>query len=212
MAKWDQLTKAIGDLEEKKVMKILNKFVATNPSDKEVQEVIDACHKGMARVGDSFERGDYFVGDLIFSGEVLSEALDLLKPILKNDTSAKTGKILLGTVHGDLHDIGKNIFKSMASAAGFEVYDIGIDQSVGAFVNKVREVQPDIVGMSGVLTVALEAMKHTVDGLKEAGLRNDIKIILGGNPVTKEACQYIGGDAYTTNAAEGVRICRGWIK
>ncbi|SNS97766.1 Methanogenic corrinoid protein MtbC1 [Anaerovirgula multivorans] len=211
MSKWDHLTKAVGELEEKKVMKILDKFISTNPTDKEVQEVINTCHKGMVMVGDIFEKGDYFVGDLIFSGELLAEAIDILKPALRNCDSIKKGKIVIGTVHGDLHDIGKNIFKSMAVAAGFEVYDIGIDQPVSAFVNKVKEVQPDIVGMSGVLTLALEAMKDTVDGLKEAGLRDDVKVIMGGNPVTKEACKYIGGDAYTTNAAEGVKMCQSWV-
>ncbi|AOY77839.1 cobalamin B12-binding domain-containing protein [Clostridium formicaceticum] len=211
MSKWDQLTKAVGELEEKKVIEILHKFINTNPSYEEVQKVIKACQAGMIIVGDCFEKGDYFVGDLIFSGELLAKVIAIVKPFLGNSSSIKKGKIVIGTVQGDLHDIGKNIFKSMVDAAGFEVYDIGIDQPVSAFVNKVREVQPDIVGMSGVLTVALEAMKDTVDGLKEAGLRDDIKVILGGNPVTKEACAYIGGDAYTANAAEGVKICRSWV-
>ncbi|NLM53010.1 MAG: cobalamin-binding protein, partial [Firmicutes bacterium] len=119
---------------------------------------------------------------------------------------------VLGTVHGDLHDIGKNIFRSMAEAAGFEVHDIGIDQPPSAFVDKVKEVNPDIVGMSGVLTLALESMKNTVDALKEAGIRDRVKIIIGGNPVTKEACVQIGADAFTTNAAEGVKICQRWVK
>ena len=99
----------------------------------------------------------------------------------------------------------------MAEAAGFEVYDLGIDQPVEAFVEKVKEVKPNIVGMSGVLTLALESMKDTVDALKEAGVRDDVKIIIGGNPVTKEACDHIGSDAFTTNAAEGVKISQKWI-
>ena len=113
---------------------------------------------------------------------------------------------------GDLHDIGKNIFRSMAEAAGFEVHDIGIDQPAEAFVNKVKEVNPEIVGMSGVLTLALESMKDTVDAFKAAGIRDNIKVIIGGNPVTKEACEQIGADAFTTNAAEGVKICQSWVQ
>jgi len=159
-----------------------------------------------------FEKEEYFVGDLIFAGELLTNAIEILKPVLGSASSKKIGKIVLGTVAGDLHDIGKNIFKSMAEAAGFEVFDLGIDQPPANFVNKVREVKPEIVGMSGVLTLALEAMKDTVDALKEAGLRDSIKIIIGGNPVTKEACEQIGADAFTTNAAEGVKICQGWVK
>ncbi|UWG96308.1 cobalamin-dependent protein [Dehalobacter sp. DCM] len=206
------LTQAVGNLEEEKVMEMLERFVQSNPTGQEAHDVVTACQEGMSLVGDLFEKGDYFVGDLIFAGELLSESINILKPVIGSTNSEKIGKIVLGTVHGDLHDIGKNIFRSMAEAAGFEVCDIGIDQSVDAFVQKVKEVNPDIVGMSGVLTLALEAMKETVDGLKEAGLRDRVKIVIGGNPVTKESCEQIGADAFTTNAAEGVKICKMFVK
>jgi len=208
----EQLKQAVGELDEEKVLAMLREFVATNPSQEEAQQAVAACQSGMAIVGDLFEKEEYFVGDLIFAGELLTNAIEILKPVLGSASSKKIGKIVLGTVAGDLHDIGKNIFKSMAEAAGFEVFDLGIDQPPANFVNKVREVKPEIVGMSGVLTLALEAMKDTVDALKEAGLRDSIKIIIGGNPVTKEACEQIGADAFTTNAAEGVKICQGWVK
>lgn len=206
------VTTAIGDLEEDNVLEMLNNFMASNPTEEDAHKAVSACQEGMAVVGDLFEKGDYFVGDLIFAGELLTEAIDVLKPAIGSDSSTKTGKIVLGTVHGDLHDIGKNIFRSMAEAAGFEVLDIGIDQPVQAFIDKVNEVKPAVVGMSGVLTLALEAMKDTVDGLKAAGLRDSVKIIIGGNPVTKEACDHIGADAFTTNAAEGVKIVQAWVK
>jgi methanogenic corrinoid protein MtbC1 len=207
-----KITELIGNLEEEEVLELLNEFVSSNPSEEEAQKVVGACQEGMAVVGELFESGEYFVGDLIFAGELLSEAIDTLKPVIGSSTTEKIGKIVIGTVHGDLHDIGKNIFKSMSEAAGFEVFDLGIDQPVGAFIDKVKEVKPEIIGMSGVLTLALESMKNTVDGLAEAGLRDSVKIIIGGNPVTKEACEHIGADAYTTNAAEGVKICQGWVK
>lgn len=206
------VTTAIGELEEEKVLEILNGFVASNPSEEEAQKVVQACQEGMAMVGDLFESGEYFVGDLIFAGELLTEAIDVLKPVIGSGTTTKVGSVVLGTVHGDLHDIGKNIFKSMAEAAGFEVYDLGIDQPVQAFVDKVKEVKPTVVGMSGVLTLALESMKDTVDALKEAGVRDSVKIIIGGNPVTKEACEHIGADSFTTNAAEGVKMIQAWAK
>lgn len=205
------LTQAVGELEEADVLKTLEEFVATNPSEEEAQKAVAACQAGMATVGDLFEKGEYFVGDLIFAGELLTNAIDVLKPVLGTGSSAKVGTIVLGTVAGDLHDIGKNIFKSMSEAAGFEVVDIGIDQPASSFIEKIKEVNPVIVGMSGVLTLALEAMKETVDAFKEAGLRDDVKVIIGGNPVTKEACDQIGADAFTTNAAEGVKICQGWV-
>lgn len=205
------ITTEVGNLEEEKVLQMLDDFISSNPSEEDAQKVVTACQEGMAIVGDLFEKGEYFVGDLIFAGELLTEAIDVLKPAIGGGSSQKLASIVLGTVHGDLHDIGKNIFKSMAEAAGFDVFDIGIDQSVEAFVNKVKEIKPDVVGMSGVLTLALEAMKDTVDGLKEAGIRDNIKVIIGGNPVTKEACEHIGADAFTTNAAEGVKIIQKWI-
>ncbi|MBF7095660.1 cobalamin B12-binding domain-containing protein [Alkalibacter mobilis] len=210
MADWTKLTQAVGELEEERVIEILKEFVAGNPSEAEAGEAVAACQKGMASVGELFETGDYFVGDLIFAGELLTEAIDILKPVLGSGETKKAGSMVIGTVHGDLHDIGKNIFKSMAEAAGFEVYDLGIDTPTQAFIDKVKEVNAQIVGMSGVLTLALESMKDTVEQFKEAGLRDDVKVIIGGNPVTKEACEHIGADAFTTNAAEGVKIIQSW--
>ncbi|MBB6217330.1 methanogenic corrinoid protein MtbC1 [Anaerosolibacter carboniphilus] len=206
------LSQMVGDLDEGAVLDMLNEFVSTNPSEEEAQKVVNACQQGMAIVGDLFDKGEYFVGDLIFAGELLTSAIDVLKPVIGSGSTEKAGTIVLGTVQGDLHDIGKNIFKSMAEAAGFEVHDLGIDVSVGAFVEKVKEVKPQIVGMSGVLTLAIDAMKNTIDELASAGLRNDVKIVIGGNPVTKEACELVGADAFTTNAAEGIKICQGWVK
>ena len=211
MSNWKHLTEAVGELDEEQVLKVLEDFVASNPTEEEAQKAVAACQSGMNIVGDRFEAGEYFVGDLIFAGELLNQAIGTLKPVIGSASDDKIGSIVLGTVHGDLHDIGKNIFRSMAEAAGFEVYDLGIDQPVEAFVEKVKQVKPQIVGMSGVLTLALEAMKETVDGLDKAGLRNDVKVIIGGNPVTKEVCEHVGADAWTTNAAEGVKICQGWV-
>jgi methanogenic corrinoid protein MtbC1 len=203
------LTQALGNLEDDQVMAILKEFVAEKPSEAAALEAVGACQAGMGIVGDLFETGEYFVGDLIFAGELLTEAINVLKPALGSNSSANAGTILMGTVHGDLHDIGKNIFKSMSEASGFNVVDLGIDVDVDKFVQTAQEVKPAIIGMSGVLTLAIESMKETVDSLKEAGV--DAKIIIGGNPVTKQACEFVGADAFTTNAAEGVKICRGWV-
>ncbi|GAQ25050.1 cobalamin-binding protein [Tepidanaerobacter syntrophicus] len=212
MSDFKHLTEALGNLDEEEVLRILKDFVASNPSQEEAQKAVEACQDGMNIVGEKFETGEYFVGDLIFAGELLNQAIEILKPVIGSASEKKIGTIVLGTVHGDLHDIGKNIFRNMAEAAGFQVYDLGIDQPVEAFVEKVKEVHPDIVGLSGVLTLALEAMKETIDGLKEAGLRDKVKVIIGGNPVNQEVCEHVGADAWTTNAAEGVKICQGWVK
>jgi len=205
------LTQAIGDLDEGQVVNLLEKFVATKPSSADANLVVGACQQGMSIVGDFFEKKEYYVGDLIFAGELLNRAIDILKPVIGGENSSKIGRIVVGTVQGDMHDIGKNIFASMVEAAGFEVYDLGIDVSPAAFVEKVKEVKPEILGLSGVLTLAIDSMKAIVKELEEAGMRDQVKVIIGGNPVTEEACKQIGADTFTTNAAEGVKICQKWV-
>lgn len=206
------LTQAVGELDEDRVMALLTEFVAATPTAEEALSVLNACQQGMNVVGELYETGEYFVGDLIFAGELLTKAVDLIKPVLRGEGAATIGKIVLGTVQGDIHDIGKNIFKSLVESAGFEIYDLGVDTSPEAFVVKAREVRPDVVGMSGVLNLATAAMKNTVDALKAAGLRDGVKVLIGGNPVNSEVCKNVGADAFTTNAAQGVKICQGWVK
>ncbi|NTW72846.1 MAG: cobalamin-binding protein [Eubacteriaceae bacterium] len=206
------LKNTIIELEDDKVITLLDDFIAGNPTIEEAQKVLAVCQEAMAVIGDLFENGEYFVGDLIFAGEILTDALNIIKPVLGTDQNVKIGKIVLATVQGDLHDIGKNIFRSMAETAGFEVFDLGIDQPPMTIVEKVKETNADIVGMSSVLTLGVEAMKETVDALRANGLRDNVRIIIGGNPASKETCQYVGADAYTTNAAEGVKICSAWVK
>ena len=208
-----KLSQIMGDLDDDTVIQFVEDFMKSNPTPEDADQLMTAAQEGMAIVGDRFERGDYFVGDLIYAGEILADVIDMIRPILSEvSQELNRGKIVLGTVKGDLHDIGKNIFRIMAEAEGFEVHDIGIDQPVEAFVEKVKEIQPDIVGLSGVLTLALDAMRLTVDGLKEAGLRDNLKIIIGGNPVSKDANDQIGSDAFTTNAAHGLNICKEWME
>ncbi|UOO38513.1 cobalamin-dependent protein [Oscillospiraceae bacterium CM] len=206
------LTEAVGALEEEKVVAMLTEFVGTNPTEAQAQEAIAACQDGMGIVGGLFEKGEYFVGDLIFAGELLTGAVNVLKPIIGGESTKKVGVIVLGTVHDDLHDIGKNIFRSTAEAAGFEVYDLGIDQPVSAFVDKVKEVKPDIVGLSGVLTLAIDSMKDTIDGLKAAGLRDSVKVTIGGACASEDAMIVTGADAWSTNAAKTVQVCLDWVK
>ena len=209
---FELLKQTVADLEENDVVDMLKKFMETNPSKEEAQKAVDACQEGMAVVGELFERDEYFVGDLIFAGDLLSKAIDILKPSLGELQESHVGTILLGTVAGDLHDIGKNIFKAMVEIPGFVVCDIGIDQPPSAFVDKVKELKPDIVGMSGLLTLAADSMEDTMDALREAGVRDGLKVIIGGNVATQDTCERIGADGYTTNAAEGVKICQEWMQ
>ncbi|NBJ16292.1 MAG: cobalamin-binding protein [Dehalobacter sp. 4CP] len=205
------LTQAMSDLDEDVLNKAIDEALSKDDNAAEVQEVVKGCQQGMTLVGERYDSGEYFIGDLVFAGEVLQNVMDKLKPVLSAESSAKGGRIVLATVFGDLHDIGKNIFRSMVEAAGFEVIDLGINVPVNQIVEKVKEVNPEIVGLSGVLTLALDSMKETVDALAEAGLRNSVKVIIGGVPVNENVCKSIGADAFSTNAAEGVKICQRWV-
>ena len=206
-----KIEQAIGDLDEQLVTSKLSNFIASKPSDEAVQEVVAACQQGMRIVGNKYSDGDYFVGDLIFAGELLTGCIDRLRPLLEGKTGIKRGTIVLGTVEGDIHDIGKNIFKNMSEAAGFEVVDIGVDQPPEAFVEAVLQKKPEIVGFSGVLTLSVDSMKRTVEALKANGLRGGVKIAIGGNAVNHDVCQYIGADAWSNNAAESVKLCGEWV-
>jgi methanogenic corrinoid protein MtbC1 len=137
-----QTCRCSADLDEDGVIDFLTDFVAGNPSAEAGVEAVAACQTGMNTVGDLFEKGEYFVGDLIFAGEIITEAIDILKPVLQGTSSEKLGKIVLGTVKGDLHDIGKNIFKNMAEIAGFETIDLGIDQSPASSSKKSKKSIP----------------------------------------------------------------------
>jgi methanogenic corrinoid protein MtbC1 len=206
-----KLKQGVGELNEDLVNEMLEQFLASNPSGNSAREVVDACQQGMEIVGDNFEKGEYFVGDLIFAGELLTASIEKLKPFLGSDAGGTRGTIVLGTVAGDIHDIGKNIFRGMAEAAGFKVIDVGIDQSPDTFVKAVKENQPRVLGLSGVLTLSIDSMKQTVETLKIAGVRDSIKIIIGGNAVNQEACDYVGADAWSKNAAEAVKACGSWV-
>jgi methanogenic corrinoid protein MtbC1 len=206
-----KLKQIVGELDEDSVNKMLDQFLATNPSGDDARKVVEACQQGMEIVGANFEKGEYFVGDLIFAGELLTSSIEKLKPLLGNGETGSRGVIVLGTVEGDIHDIGKNIFKGMAEAAGFKVVDIGIDQGPPAFVKAVQENKSGIVGLSGVLTLSIDSMKRTVEALKDAGLRETVKIMIGGNAVNPEACTFVGADSWSKNAAEAVKICGSWI-
>lgn len=205
------LKQAVGDLDEDLVMSLLDEFIESNPGEQETQSVVAACQEGMDIVGEYFEEGEYFVGDLIFAGELLSTAIDKLKPLLGNAETNVVGTLVLGTVEGDIHDIGKNIFRSMCEAAGFRVIDLGIDQPPEAFVKAVKENKPEIVGFSGVLTLSIDSMKRTCAALDEAGVRDGLKVTIGGNAVSAEACEFIGADYWSKNAAEAVKHCRKWV-
>ena len=178
-----------------------------------VEIVSKSIVEGMSIVGEKFEKGEYFLSELIVAGEIGKEIVKLLDPYLKAEEARmkKLGKVVIGTVRGDLHDIGKNIVAMMLEAAGFEVIDLGADVPPERFVEAVKEHDANIVAMSALLTVTMPEMKNVIDELKKAGLRDKVKVIVGGAPVTEEYAKSTGADGYGETAVEGVRICKQWV-
>jgi 5-methyltetrahydrofolate--homocysteine methyltransferase len=163
-------------------------------------------------IGNKFESKEYFLPELIMSGEIIKDLMKILEPHIKNKNEIKSlGKIIIGTCKGDMHDIGKNIVKTFLETEGFEVVDLGVDVSAETFVDAVSKNKFIILAMSALLTMTMMEMEHVIKELKKKGLRNQIKIIIGGAPITPEFGKIIGADAYARDAIEGVKICKRWI-
>jgi len=165
----------------------------------------------MRVIGDKFEKGEYFLAELVAAGETFKEILtNMLRPKMmeRGEITKKLGRVVIGTVRGDLHDIGKNIVATMLESAGFEVYDLGVDVPPEEFVRKAKEVGADIVAMSALLTTTMMEMKNVIEELKKAGIRDKVKVIIGGAPITEEFAKEIGADAYGEDAVKAVKICK----
>jgi len=163
---------------------------------------------GMDEVGVRFKRGDMFVPEVLMSAEAMAEGMKLLRPLLADSDTKMAGKILMGTVEGDLHDIGKNLVSMMCEGAGFEIVNIGFDAAPAKFIDAIKEHQPDIVGMSAMLTTTMRAMGHTIKAIEEAGLRDQVKIMVGGAPVDQEFADRIGADGYGANAPSSADLAK----
>jgi len=176
-------------------------------------KILADAREGMKIVGERFGNGDYFIPDLIYSGEILKGIAGLVEPHIKQKEAAgrKLGKVIIGTVAGDIHDIGKDLVVLMLDISGFEVHDQGIDVPVKNFVDKINETGPAVVGLSGFLTLAFDAMKETIDAIKAAGLRDKVKIMIGGGQIDEEVKRYTGADAYGKDAMEAVALARNWL-
>jgi len=193
---------ALVDLDETTCIDILQKRIAAK---EDPMQILEDIRRATDTVGKRFEEGRYFVSDLMMAGEILSQAMALLKPVFGEHKVQSRGTILVGTVEGDVHDIGKNIVSALLEAEGFEVIDIGVDQPPAVFIKAIQEHHPKVVSMSGLLTEAIESMKKTVDAIKAAGLRDQVKIIIGGGRCDEEAKEHTGADDWADDAAVGVR-------
>ena len=175
-------------------------------------KILDDGKKAMQIVGRRFSEGTYFIPDLVYSGKILQQIAELVKPgLAQAPQTEKLCKLVLGTVAGDLHVIGTNLVTIILDVNGFAVYDLGVDVKPQIFVDKIREIQPQIVGLSGFLTSVYQAMKDTVDAIAAAGLRNEVKIMIGGGVMDEEVRKFAGADAYGQDAMAAVNLARDWI-
>ena len=205
----ENLVELIISLNEKEAVELVKKRVEAG---EDPLKILDEVRTAMARVGEKFEKKEFFLPDLIMSGEILRQITDILAPKLKAGTETKRlGRVLLGTVYGDIHDIGKDIVLFMLDANGFEVIDLSVDVPKEKFIEKIKETNPDIVALSGFLTLAYDSMKETVEEIKKAGLRDRVKIMIGGGQIDETIREYVGADAYGKDAVEAVAIAKKWV-
>jgi len=176
--------------------------------------VLEQCREAVEMVGKQFELGKYFLPELVMAGEMLKKISSMTEPYLKHDSedsTARLGKVVLGSVKGDIHDIGKDMVKFLLDVNGFEVHDLGVDVPPDRFVEAIKEVHPEVVGMSALLTTVFESMKNTVAAIQAAGLRDEVKIMIGGGTVTEEVRAYSGADAYGKDAVVAVNLAKKWV-
>ena len=207
----EQLINAIADMDEEGAIALTKELLAAGAAP---AAILDDCRAAMELVGSRFEHGEYFIPELILAGEMLKGVSAEVKPYLTAGQAEvkKLGKVVIGTVKGDIHDIGKDIVVFMLDVNGFEVHDLGIDVPVQAFIDKIAAVKPQVVALSGFLTLAFDSMKETVAAIVAAGLRDGVKIMVGGGTVDEQVCKYAGADAFGADAMAAVTLAKGWTE
>ena len=208
--KGKQLAQQVAEMQEEEAVKLAREML---DSGYDPVKLLSHCREAMEIVGKRYEQGEYFLPELMLAGEMLKTIGDMAKPLIKQDASAAkaAGTVIIGTVQGDLHDIGKNIVTFMLEINGFQVIDLGIDVPIADFVASIKEHKPQVVGLSGFLTLAFDAMKKTVEAIKAADLRDNIKIMIGGGQVDDTVKTYTGADAFGLNAMDAVSLCKQWV-
>jgi len=170
--------------------------------------IIQGLQAGMGAVGEKFSSGEYFLPDMLMAARAMKTALEVLKPSLAKTGIPTIGRVVIGTVEGDMHDIGKNVVATFLGGSGFEVFDLGLNVSEKSFIEKVRAEKADILGLSALLTTTMPIMGRIIKALEEAGLRSGVKVIVGGAPVTEDYARYIGADSYAHDGGKAIRVCR----
>jgi methanogenic corrinoid protein MtbC1 len=212
MADLKTLLEAVVEMDESTALELTRKFLEEGV---DAGQVFETYQSALAEVGRRFEKNEYFIPELIMSSEIMKAASELIKPKLAAggaDAGPKVGKLLIATVEGDIHDIGKDIAAMLFELNGFDVKDLGVDVSTDRIVSEARSWGADIVGLSGLLTLAFDPMKTAVDKLEGAGLRNKVKVIIGGGQMDEQVRLYTRADAFVTDAVTGVKICKEWLQ
>jgi len=205
----EDLVSTLADLKEKEALGIVQDRLSAG---EEPLKILDDARRAVEIVGKRFADSQYFIPDLVYSGEILKEITDMVKPKLAKAAEVKrVGKVIIGTVAGDIHDIGKDIVVFMLDVNGFEVYDLGVDVPAQKFIEKIKESGAPIVGLSGFLALAFDSMKQTIEAMKAAGLRDKVKVMIGGGQVSEEIKKYTGADAYGKDAMVGVTLAKKWV-
>ena len=206
----NELVEAIANMQEGDALRIVGEMIERG---EDASRILNLCQEAMGIVGRRFESGSYFLPELIMSGEMLKRISELVKPRLAAQIESRQhlGKVVIGTVRGDIHDIGKDIVAFMLDVNGFQVHDLGIDVPEERFVQAIRDVEPQVVGMSGLLTLAYDSMKATVKAIGKAGLRDKVKIMIGGGGIDEMVREYTGADAYGTDALAAVALSKQWV-
>jgi methanogenic corrinoid protein MtbC1 len=203
------LINAISDMNEDEAIAITRDLLTRN---EDPLAIVRSCSAAMEVIGKRFEAGEYFLPELMLAGDLVKHISDLAKPALHgSEGEAKRGTIVLGTVKGDIHNIGKDIVAFLLDVNGFEVHDVGVNVDPAVFVKAIQDYKPAVVGLSGLLTVAYDSMKSTVQAIEAAGLRDQVKIMIGGAQVSETIRQYAGADAFGEDAMVGVRLAKQWI-
>lgn len=203
----EKLFNAIVNLEEQPALKCVREEFE---SGRDPVSILEECRQALEIVGQRFDAGEYFLSELILGAQIFKEAMEIISPALATNRheGASLGKVIIGTVKGDIHDLGKNLVAAMLKAAGFEVHDLGVDVARERFVEAIREIRPQIVGMSALLTIAFDEMRDTIKAIEAAGLRDGIKIMVGGGPVNEAVKGYVGADAVGRNASQAVELAK----
>ena len=204
-----KLVSAIADMKEGEALRLVEEMVE---GGSDPMAILGAARKAMDIVGQRYDEGTYFLPELMLAGEMLNQITDVVKPELaKSLEIGRHGKVVIGTVEGDIHDIGKNVVTFMLDVNGFEVLDLGVDVSPQKFVEAIGDFQPQVVGLSGFLTLAFDAMKETIEVIGAAGLRDGVKIMIGGGQINEQISQYTGADAWGQDAMAAVSLANKWI-